>query len=272
MSQTFSHHSPRSQLNVLQLSDLHLFADPEATLVGLKTEQTFLAVLEKSMQDHWPPDLILLTGDLSQDSSEGAYTRLVQHLDPLGIPCFSLPGNHDVPETMTQYAQGTIRHQPFLHLDHWLIAFLDSTIPNEEGGQIRDDEMRQLREEVARHPNKNTLICLHHQLIPVGSQWLDTMAVNNPTPLLELIEANPQIRGVVHGHVHQEFEGQIGNTPVYSVPSTCFQFKPESQDFAIDNIAPGYRWLILSEDGGIETGVERLSGVPANLEQLSPGY
>lgn len=272
MSQSFSHRNPRSHLNVLQLSDLHLFADTEETLVGLNTEQTFLAVLEQAQQDHWPPDLILLTGDLSQDSSEGAYTRLVQHLEPLGIPCYSLPGNHDIPETLTHYAQGPVHQQPFLHLDDWLIVFLDSTIPGEEGGQVRDDEMAQLCKEVARHPNKNTLICLHHQLLPVGSRWLDTMAVKNPQPLIQLIEANPQIRAVLHGHVHQEFNDNIGDTLVCSVPSTCFQFTPKSEDFGVDAIPPGYRWLVLSADGDVETGVERLNEVPDNLEKRSPGY
>lgn len=272
MRKTFNHVQPRSHLNVLQLSDLHLFADPASTLVGLNTEHTFLSVLEKSRQDHWPPDLILLTGDLSQDSSEAAYTRLQAHLEPLSIPCYTLPGNHDVPETMNQLSRGSIHQQPFLHLEHWLIAFLDSTIPDEEGGQLRDDEIENLRQELAKNPDKNTLICLHHQLLPVGSTWLDTMAVKNPQPLIDLIESNPQVKAVAHGHVHQEFQDRIGNTPIFSVPSTCFQFKPKSHEFEIDSIPPGYRWLVLNEDGSFETGVERLADVPGNLEQQSHGY
>lgn len=272
MCASFNHQPARSHLNVLQLSDLHLFADPDATLVGLNTEQTFLAVLAKSQQNHWPPDLILLTGDLSQDSTEAAYLRLADHLAPLGIPCYTLPGNHDVPETLSVAARGPIHQQPFLHLDQWLIAFLDSTIPDEEGGQLQPDEIAALEAELSAHPDKNTLICLHHQLIPVGSRWLDTMKVCNPEPLLALLKKHPQIKAVLHGHVHQEFTGKIDQIPIYSVPSTCFQFAPKSEDFAIDTIPPGYRWLVLGEHGEIETGVERLDNVPNSLEIQSPGY
>jgi Icc protein len=40
-----------------------------------------------------------------------------------------------------------------------------------------------------------------------------------------------------------------------STPSTCAQFVPRSDGFAIDRRPPGYRWLELRDDGSLSTDV-----------------
>ena len=57
-----------------------------------------------------------------------------------------------------------------------------------------------------------------------------------------------------------------------ATPSTCVQFLPQSATFAVDNAAPGYRWLSLYEDGSLETGVERISEIPGAVDLASAGY
>ncbi|ORU91674.1 MAG: calcineurin [Cycloclasticus sp. symbiont of Bathymodiolus heckerae] len=252
---------------------MHLFASSEEQLVGVNTEQSFLSVLELAQQESWPPDLIFLTGDLSQDASEESYSRLIKHLTALNIPCYVLPGNHDIPDTITDiFSQQPVTYQPFLHHGNWLFAFLDSETPNEEGGTLDEAAIKELQLEVDSNSNKHILICLHHQLKPVGSRWLDTMAVANPSSLINIIKNSPNVRGVIHGHVHQTYESDIAGVPIYAVPSTCFQFKPLCNDFAVDNIAPGYRWLRLQANGNIQTDVVRLDKAPENLDQNSAGY
>jgi len=269
----FSSENNDTDIKILQISDMHLFASPDQELVGVNTEESFLAVLELAKQESWPPDLIFLTGDLSQDGSEASYCRLIKHLSSLNIPCYVLPGNHDTPDKLNHlFGTGSVLYQPIVHHKQWLFSFLDSETPGSEGGTLKEAEVSQLRQEIERHPNKNVLICLHHQLIPVGSEWLDTMAVANPDTLLEVIRTHTNIAGLIHGHVHQDFEGTVEGRPIYATPSTCFQFTAKSKEFAVDNIAPGYRWLRLSPDGAIQTRVIRLDSTPANLEKNSAGY
>ena len=57
-----------------------------------------------------------------------------------------------------------------------------------------------------------------------------------------------------------------------STPSSCIQFAPHSDDFLVDDIAPGYRWLELQADGEIETAVCRVEGVEFNVDLESKGY
>ena len=41
------------------------------------------------------PDLVLCTGDLVQDGEAEEYRRLVELLEPLAMPYYVIPGNHD---------------------------------------------------------------------------------------------------------------------------------------------------------------------------------
>lgn len=262
-----------SEIKVLQISDLHLFATTDQRLVGINTEASFLSILNLAQEKSWPPDLIFLTGDLSQDSSEASYHRLIEHLAPLAIPCFVLPGNHDTPDKLTtMFNQPFVSYQPFLHYGEWLFAFLNSETPDEEGGTLDEREIERLANEINSHPNKKILICLHHQLKPVGSEWIDSMKVVNPESLLKLITKHSNIRSIIHGHIHQAYESKIAQASIYGSPSTCFQFKPLSKDFAIDNAAPGYRWLKLQSNGEIQTDIIRLDEMPADLDTNSSGY
>jgi Icc protein len=67
------------------------------------------------------------------------------------------------------------------------------------------------------------------------------------------------VRGLVWGHVHQALDEQRGGLTLMSTPSTCFQFVPRRDDFAIDYVAPGYRQIRLHPDGRIETRVRRVA-------------
>ncbi len=47
---------------------------------------------------------------------------------------------------------------------------------------------------------------------------------------------------------------------VLATPSTCIQFQPDSNDFALDKLNPGWRYLELMGDGRVLTSISRLQG------------
>ena len=79
----------------LQITDMHLFANPEQTLLGVNTDATFNAVVDLALEQHPKPDVILLTGDLSQDETIPAYERIAERLKGFHCPKYWIPGNHD---------------------------------------------------------------------------------------------------------------------------------------------------------------------------------
>ena len=57
---------PVQPLRVVQLSDFHLFADTDGKLLGLNTQFSLEAVLDRVRREQPDMDLILATGDLSK--------------------------------------------------------------------------------------------------------------------------------------------------------------------------------------------------------------
>lgn len=260
-------------IQVLQLSDFHLLNDPAETMMGINTEESFTSVLRAACSHHGPADLALLTGDLAQEATPATYGRLKEYLRDLHAPAFCLPGNHDEAELMqAELEGGAITVDSQILIGNWQIICLDSTVVDSPCGYLRADQMQKLQMALTEQPRTFTLICLHHSPLPTRSQWLDTMRLGNADEFLGLLELHPQAKGVVFGHVHQVMDEWRGSLRLMACPSTCFQFKPGSGDFALDPIPPGYRWLHLHPDGRLETGVERLSRMPQGLDLASEGY
>jgi Icc protein len=166
----------------------------------------------------------------------------------------------------------TVRYTSHAHHGSWHFIFLDSTIPNSEAAHLSTQTLQMLEMQLQAAPTDHTLVCLHHQPVLTGSRWLDTMAVDNRDEFLAVIDRYPQVRGILWGHVHQQFDGMHNNVRLMSSPSTCIQFLPHSKGFAIDTATPGYRWLELYPDGRIETGVERIADLPGEIDMASCGY
>ena len=117
-----------------------------------------------------------------------------------------------------------------------------------------------------------SLVCLHHQPVPVGCAWLDEQMVADAASLFELLGNHPKVRAVLWGHVHQELDQWRDGLRLLCTPSTCVQFLPGQVDFAVDLRPPGYRWLELSPDGSLVTGVSRALGGTFAVDASRGGY
>lgn len=263
---------PAGTLRVLQLTDTHLYADPVGTLLGVNTFKSFQQVIKHFRDFHWPLDVLLATGDLVHDASPAGYALLADILSSFGVPVFCLPGNHDVPPVMREHLRSAGVHTDTV-IDNgpWRFVMLDSVIPGEEGGRLAPDQLQQLEEALAS-TERHTLVCMHHQPVNVGSAWIDTMAIDNPDPLFEIIDRHDHVRGILWGHVHQTFEARRAGVRLMASPSTCIQFTPHAADFQVDEEPPGFRLLALLPDGNIRSEVVRVDTMPHGLELASSGY
>jgi Icc protein len=241
-------------------------------LLGVNTLDSFRAVIDAFKDIDWQTDLVLATGDLVHDASPSGYRDLAQTLNHFGQPVLCLPGNHDDPGAMREHL--VCEHVSTPHvvdIGAWRIVLLDSVIPGEVGGHLGEDELQRLRDALSDN-TRPTLVCLHHQPVPVGSQWLDSMGVDNGSELMEIVEQAPTVRGVLWGHVHQRYDTNHKNTRLMATPSTCVQFSANSDDFSVDNAAPGFRLLALLPDGTIHSQVMRTPELPEGLNLASEGY
>jgi Icc protein len=229
---------------------------------GVNTYDTFRAVITHAMSASSPPDAIIATGDLVQDETRTGYERFRGALENYKLPVYCIPGNHDSPETMAE----VLNDPPFqvcgcVQLGDWSIILLNSFSSGDDGGRLSIPELARLRETLAANELSHTLICIHHHPVPMGSRWLDGVALRNPDDFFDIVEQFQQVRGVLWGHVHQASDRQRQGVRLMSTPSTCSQFLPYSDDFALDGHLPGYRWLELRSNGTIDTKVVWLEDI-----------
>lgn len=259
-------------ITVLQLSDIHLFESAEQDLLGLNTYQSLETVLEKIQQQHPTPDLFLLTGDLAQDKSLGAYHLLYHKLSPLSSPIYWIPGNHDDPAAMLK----VLNQDPFdksrsFRQGNWQFILLDSSVPNQVPGILSDHELNRLEQELTATAPAPTVVALHHPPHSISSDWLDPLCLQNREDLWAVLDPHPQVKLVLCGHIHQDFCYERQGVQYLSTPSTCVQFTPRSHSFALDERHPGYRVLQLEKSGQFKTWIERVPVKPT-MDLAAQGY
>ena len=241
-------------VRILHITDPHLFANAESSLRGTVTYETLTAVLDHYRYSAWEADLILMTGDVVQDDTADAYERFKELLSPLGLPVVCVPGNHDVRPMM----ESALSVAPFSYCDtmdagDWLLIGIDSCIDDDAGGFIRDSEMQRLADILHQTSASHVAVCLHHPPLPMQSKWLDEVGLRNSAEFLDLIAASGNVRLTLFGHVHQTLSAMYEGTQIIGTPSTCRQFMPGSDEFALDDKPPAYRRIELSADGTVST-------------------
>lgn len=248
-------------LRLLHVTDPHLFADESQTIYGVQTALSLRKVLDEAFSAGTPrPLAILATGDIADDCSAGGYENFRRAVSPYGLPVFCLPGNHDEPQLMTERVNdGLFQYGGKRVLGDWGAVFIDTHVHQAPEGRVRADELARLDADLASFAGRPILVCLHHPPLPVGSRWLDGVGLRNADEFLAVIARHPDVKVVLAGHVHQEFDATRGGVRYLTTPSTCAQFTPHTPNCVMDLKPPGYRWLELHPDGSVDTQVQWLA-------------
>ena len=246
------------RLRLLQLTDPHILSDPASRFDGMDTAAALDAVLAAVNALEEVPDAVLMTGDLVHEPEPAAYERLAERLRVLKAPVFCLPGNHDDPDMMHQRLnRDGISTCKVVTAGGWRLLLLDTWAPGTHAGGLSPAELDFLREQLAAAHGRRVLVALHHPPVSIDSPWMDAMGLANPRDLFAVIDACPAVRGVVWGHIHQEFYRRRGEVQLFGTPSTCVQFLPGADRYVRDTRPPGFRELVLNADGSLESRVRR---------------
>ncbi len=261
-------------VRLLQITDTHLFADPNGCLLGVNTVDSFRAVVSEIQAQDVKFDAIIATGDISQDHTPESYQRFVDGIAEWPQTCFWLPGNHDYqPEMQSVLVKSTLeRCEVALAGDHWQLVMLDSQVKGVPHGRLSDEQLAMLDAALSKQAGRHTLVLLHHHPLPAGSAWLDQHQLHNRDAFWAVLEKHTNVKAVVCGHIHQALDTEHNGCRVMAAPSTCIQFKPDSDDFALDSTTPGWREFSLHQDGTISTKVGRLQGTEFQPDMHSKGY
>lgn len=244
----------KQTLKIIQISDSHVSAKRGADYRGQNADRTLDSVVRSARA--WDPDLVLVTGDVSEDASPASYARVAVMLGTVGAPLLVLPGNHDDPGEMSRHFGNGPWGGPFVkEVGDWLLVLLDSTAPGKISGVLSQQRLEQLDRQLRSSDARFILIALHHQPVPVGAPWIDKYALEEPRRLFHHIDRDRRVRCITWGHVHHDFRAVRNGATLLGAPSAVANSLPGTEKFTLDLAGPSCRWLKLGADGKVETGL-----------------
>ncbi|KPX14423.1 3',5'-cyclic-nucleotide phosphodiesterase [Pseudomonas syringae pv. delphinii] len=264
--------APSSSVLLVQLSDSHLFAEADGALLGMSTRDSLEKVVERVLAEQPQIDLVVASGDISQDGSVESYETFRRISAQIAAPARWFAGNHDELPQMEHVAQSDGLLDPVVDIGRWRVTLLDSAVPGSVPGFLADGQLQLLERSLREAPDRHHLVCLHHHPVAIGCEWMAPIGLRNADALFAVLDQFAQVKAVLWGHVHQEFDQVRNGVRLLASPSTCIQFAPGSVDFKVDTLAPGYRWLRLHDDGRLETGVSRVVGMVFEADYGGTGY
>jgi 3',5'-cyclic-AMP phosphodiesterase len=248
---------------ILQLSDLHPFADPDERLFGIPTRELLTEVLAHVQASGLRPDHVVVTGDHTHDELPETYAAVRELLEPFLDRLWLLPGNHDDRAVLRAAfddripVDGAGRITFSFRAGDWLCLGLDTHVPGAVSGRIGADQVGWIREQLDQHGPRAAVLFMHHPPVELGLAWLDRIGLEDARLLQDLLAEEPRIRLVCCGHVHHESSNRLGAAEIVTVPSTGLQFSPVGDVAEFVTAPPGYRLIELGDDG-YSTRVVRL--------------
>ncbi len=242
---------------VVQISDSHLFADTSGLHHDTNVYQNLIKVLQNIKQlPH--VDIIVFTGDLTQDHTDASYQLFVQAFNACEIitPVYYLAGNHDEPKLLNHYLASTpFCSEKVIETKHWQILLIESK-SDTPAGEVTQQQFSQVANAI--NAKKSQLLLMHHHPVDVGF-FIDQHGLNNQQQFRDFIDAFPSIAAVGCGHIHQALSLPMALTKrmvnLYSCPATSIQFDVTSATVAKNSQGPGFRQFILKADKQLFTDV-----------------
>ncbi len=156
------------------------------------------------------PDLVICSGDLTNEGYRQEYKNWVAYAERLKAPLFTVPGNHDARNV------GYLHFEELIGPRHWSIDVggvrvvgADSSEPDLNEGQIGRERYPWIKEQFSQ-PADLKVFVLHHHLIPVPGTGRERSTVMDAGDLLEeLIAAGVNI--VLSGHKHVPYVWRLEN-------------------------------------------------------------
>lgn len=239
----------------------------DGTIYGVQTQILFEKVLAQIKAEVTEAkqkiDLILVTGDVSQDGSAESYRRFHEFIKSFSVPTYYLQGNHDYSEPMrvefgeANLAPCTVSSETMAS-SPWKIILLNSSVEDQVSGHFGEEQITYLKQQLSQDTLSPVMVCFHHHPMLIDCGWLDQQVIDDAEQLFAVLDQHSNVRLCIYGHVHQDRKTLRKQLPYFASPSTCAQFKPEVSGFALDDRAPGYRWIRCYADGKFETEVRRL--------------
>lgn len=212
---------------IAQISDTHVASWGKKAYGFAPTADNLKTCVAHINQLDPKPNLVLLTGDITNASLTSEYEQTFELLKQLEMPYFVIPGNHDdrvkTKSTFDKHCPAESTPQNFIQYviddyDIRLIA-MDSTIPKEAGGELCELRLAWLDQQLTKDTDKPTIIFMHHPPVKVGVIEADIDGFIGAKKLGKIVKRYNNIEQIICGHVHLQTHTRCHGTMVTTAPS-----------------------------------------------------
>lgn len=216
---------------LVQITDTHirdagrLAYNRVDTASGL--QDTVASVLALRQQ----PDAVVVTGDLVDFGRAAEYARLAMLLEPLTMPVYLMPGNHDDRTQLrtafpahpwlagsVSTADGARAIQYAVRVGPLHLLTLDTVVHGQSHGALCDARLDWLEAELAMRSGEPVVIAMHHPPFTTMIGHMDKNGLMSGIERLRTIVAgHPNIERILCGHLHRSIDVRFGGT----IASTC---------------------------------------------------
>jgi Icc protein len=224
-------------LTILHLSDTHLFGDDSRHYGVVDTEAALSRALEQ-FSEIAELDLLVLSGDLSDDGSPRSYQKLRSIVEPWAAErraqVIYAMGNHDLRASFRQVlgsghgtGGGPTAVDPASSsggpvdavstVDPWRVVTIDSSVPGAGYGELDSGQLAWLAGVLATPAEAGTVLVIHHPPAPAYTPLLQALELYNPEDLLEAMEGS-DVRVILSGHYHHPLQQTFAGVPVIVTP------------------------------------------------------
>lgn len=212
-----------------QISDPHLVARGTLAYGRVDTPLMLEQAVRKVRTMPRRPDLVVATGDLTDNGTAEEYGLLAELLAPLDMPVYLAVGNHDDRAAL----RAAFPRQRHLHGEDGFVQYvvedfavrlivLDTLIPGAPGGQLCERRLRWL-ERTLGASDRPTVIAQHHPPFETGLTVMDRMTLKSPAEEAAVVERHPQVERIISGHYHRTIHARFGGTLASVCPSVAHQ-------------------------------------------------
>lgn len=223
-----------------QLSDLHVDGSARAA-------ERVTRAMDLLRAQPVAPDALIVTGDVANSGAVAEYEEVLR-LTEAAFPVYFCPGNHDERGAFgsvllglgARSTDGPINRAH--RVGELTVLMCDSTIPGKDDGLLDEGTLGWIEESLdAVGPGQGAILALHHPPVPVRVPLADSMLLQNPDELADLLSRRPEVIAVVNGHSHTAAASVLAGKPVLLGPAVTWTLRLPSQGepFADREDAPG---------------------------------
>ena len=249
---------------IAQITDMHVRPKGRIAYGRVDTNAMLEAAVATLEGLARKPDLVIASGDLTDCGLAEEYEMLSDILEPLSMPVYLIPGNHDrrAPLFEEFASDGYFNNDDgFLHYavdGHAMrLIGLDTVVPGQEHGEMCARRLAWLEARLREQPRQPTMIFMHHPPFSTGLASMDRINCRDGAALAELLRRFDNVERMVCGHHHRPITVRWAGTIGSVAPSTAHQV---TLDLVADDSPstftlepPGFHLHLWSPEAGLVT-------------------